>query len=107
LAAEPVSNLRQVTRTLNNVFSTNVLSAGRRMSRNGGFIAFESHATDPKGELQHRLTRSSGCVVYTVGTDTFNEVGTRPPISDFTHFPMFTDNNASLAPSSLVFRDRF
>ena len=97
-----VSNLRQVTRTLNNVFSTNVLSAGRRMSRNGGFIAFESHATDPKANTAP-TNPVLGLWVYTVGTDTFNEVGTRPPISDFTRFPMFTDYNASLVPSSLVF----
>ena len=97
-----VSNVRQVTRTLNNVFSTNVLSPGRRMSRNGGFIAFESHATDPKANTAP-ANPVLGLFVYTVGTDTFNEVGTRPPISDFTRFPTFTDYNASLVPSSLLF----
>jgi len=100
--AGAVSNVRQVTRTLNNVFSTNVLSPGRRMSRNGGFIAFESHATDPKANTAP-TNPVLGLFVYTVATDTFNEVGTRPPISDFTHYPMFTDYNSSLVPSSLVF----
>ncbi len=44
-----------------------------------------------------------GTWVYTVGTDTFNEVGTRPPITDFARFPTFTDYDGSLNPSTLVF----
>src|SRR5262249_23325732 len=40
---------KQVTRTLNaTIGNTNVLSPGRRLSRNGELIAFESRATDPK-----------------------------------------------------------
>ena len=97
-----VSNVRQVTRTLNNAGNVNVLSTGRRLSRNGGLIAFESTATDPKSNAAP-AGRILGLWVYTVSTDTFTEVGTRPPLSDIGHFPMFTDYNASLAPSSLVF----
>jgi uncharacterized protein (TIGR03437 family) len=45
-----------------------------------------------------------GTFVYTIASDTFNEVGTRSPVSDFLpRFPTFTDYNSSLAPSSLVF----
>ncbi len=92
----------QVTRTLNNVSSTNLLSPGRRLSRDGKLIAFESKATDPKSN-----TAPSGQVfgtfVYTIAGDTFNELGTRPPISDIIRFPTFTDYNSSLAPSSLIF----
>ena len=97
-----VSNIRQVTRTRNGVFNTNVLSTGRRLSRNGELIAFESLATDLK---TNAVTSNTvlGLWVYTVATDTFNEVGTRSPFTDIGRFPMFTDYNASLAPSSLVF----
>jgi hypothetical protein len=92
----------QVTRTLNSVANTNVLSPGRRLSRNGAFIAFESRASDPKANAAPTST-VLGTWVYTVASDTFNEVGTRPPISDFGRFPTFTDYDASLNPSSLVF----
>jgi len=101
-SAGAVSNVRQVTRTLNSVASANVLSPGRRLSRNGALIAFESHATDPKANAA-ATNAVLGLFVYTVATDTFTEVGTRAPVSDFARFPTFTDYNASLAPSSLVF----
>lgn len=97
-----VSNIRQVTRTQNNVFNTNVLSTGRRLSRNGAFIAFESLANDPKANVAS-TNNILGLFVYTVATDTFNLVGTRPPIADIGKFPMFTDYDSSLNPSSLVF----
>jgi uncharacterized protein (TIGR03437 family) len=44
-----------------------------------------------------------GLFVYTIATDTFVEIGTRTPFADIGRFPMFTDYNASLTPSSLVF----
>ena len=47
-----------------------------------------------------------GLFVYTVATDTFNEVGTRTQFDDLFRFPTFTDYNGSLAPSSLVFASR-
>jgi hypothetical protein len=72
------------------------------MSRNGAFIAFESRATDPKANAAPTST-VLGMWVYTVTGDTFNEVGTRPPISDFARFPTFTDYDGSLNPSTLVF----
>jgi hypothetical protein len=79
-----------------------VLSTGRRLSRNGALIAFESTATDPKSNTAP-AGRILGLFVYTVADDTFVEIGTRPPVSDAGRFPMFTDYNSSLAPSSLVF----
>jgi uncharacterized protein (TIGR03437 family) len=72
------------------------------MSRNGAFIAFESRATDPKSNAAP-TSQVLGNWVYTVATDTFNEVGVRPPISDFARFPTFTDYDSSLNPSTLVF----
>jgi WD40 repeat protein len=97
-----VSNIRQVTRTQNGVANTNVLSTGRRLSRNGALIAFESLATDPKSNAAP-TAQTLGTFVYTISTDSFSEVGTRTPITDIGRFPMFTDYNSSLAPSSLVF----
>ncbi len=98
-----VSNVRQVTRTLNGSGNTNVFSAGRRMSRDGAFIAFESRATDPKSGAAPTSVQL-GMFVYNVSADTFVEVGPRATtFTDITRFPTFTDYNSSLAPSSLVF----
>ncbi|HEV2834382.1 MAG TPA: hypothetical protein VGW58_03640, partial [Pyrinomonadaceae bacterium] len=98
-----VSNIRQVTRTQNGSGNTNILSPGRRLSRNGALIAFESRATDPKSNAVASST-VLGVFVYTVASDTFVEIGQRPASSvDIIRFPTFTDYNGSLAPSSLIF----
>jgi hypothetical protein len=94
-------NFTQVTRTTNNVSSANLLSPGRRLSRDGKLITFESRATDPKSGGAP-TTQVHGTFVYTIASDTFVEVGTRPTVSDFIRFPTFTDYNASLSPSGLV-----
>lgn len=100
-----LSNVRQATRTQNGVTVANVASPGRRLSRNGALISFESRATDPKSNTA--VTNPIlGLFVYTVATDTFVEVGTRPQFDDLFRFPAFTDYNGSLAPSSLVFASR-
>ena len=94
---------KQVTRTLNaTVGNTNVLSPGRRLSRNGELIAFESRATDPKANTAP-TSQILGTFVYTNSSDTFNEVATRFTVSDIGHFPTFTDYDASLNPSTLAF----
>lgn len=91
----------QVTRTLN-VSTTNLLSPGRRLSRDGKLIVFESKATDPKANTAP-TTQVFGTFVYTIAADTFNEVGTRSPDTDIIRFPTFTDYNGALAPSTIVF----
>jgi hypothetical protein len=96
-----VSNMFQVTRTQDNIVNANLFSPGRRLSRNGTFIAFESRATDPKSGSAPAANSVRGLFVYTVGSDTFVEVGART--DDLIRFPTFTDYNGSLAPSSLVF----
>ena len=97
-----LTNIRQATRTVNGTFNANVFSPGRRMSRNGGFITFESRATDPKANAT--VSNSVlGMFVYTVSTDTFVEVVTRTNFDDTLRFPTFTDYNGALAPSTLVF----
>ncbi len=98
-----MTNVRQVTRTLNGSGNTNVLSPGRRMSRDGSLIAFETRASDPKNGAAPTSV-FLGTFVYTVATDTFVEIGNRPTnFADIAHFPTFTDYNSSLVPSSLVF----
>ncbi|HKU75350.1 MAG TPA: hypothetical protein VJR02_15675 [Pyrinomonadaceae bacterium] len=92
----------QVTRTQNNITTANLLSPGRRLSRDGKLITFESKATDPKSG-NAPTGQIFGTFVYTIAGDTFNEVGTRPPIGDVIRFPTFTDYDSTLAPSSLVF----
>lgn len=92
----------QVTRTQNNITTANLLSPGRRLSRDGKLITFESKATDPKSG-NAPAGQIFGTFVYTIDGDTFNELGTRPPISDVIRFPTFTDYNSERSPSSLVF----
>ena len=105
-----LSNIRQVTRTLVNPTqpgNVNVLSPGRRLSRDGSYITFESLAIDPKANTTNNSV-SLGAFVYTVATDTFALLVPRAGATDFdvTHFPTFTDYNSSLTPSSVVLCSR-
>jgi len=98
-----ISNIRQVTRTLNSSGNTNVWSPGRRLSRDGTMLAFETRANDPKSGTAP-TTVFLGTFVYTIATDTFVEVGPRATVfTDVGRFPTFTDYNSSLAPGTLVF----
>jgi hypothetical protein len=104
-----MSNVRQVTRTQNppptqpGAGNTNAWSPGRRLSRNGALLAFESRATDPKSGAAPTSTQL-GMFVYTIATDTFVEVGPRAAVFiDITRFPTFTDYDSALTPSSLTF----
>ena len=101
-----LSNIRQVTRTKTNAttpVNVNVWSPGRRLSRDGGYLAFESLANDPKANTDSNNV-GLGMFVYTVATDTFVLVGPRvTTLVDIGRFPTFTDYSASLAPGSLVF----
>ena len=101
-----VGTITQVTKTKVDTTqaSVNLLSPGRRLSRNGALIAFESLAADPKAnsatnEAFHAM------FVYTIAGDTFNLVGSRALQSpgDIIHFPTFTDYDSALNPSTLIF----
>jgi hypothetical protein len=102
-----VSNIRQVTKTKTgaNFLNANLLSPGRRLSRDGALIAFESRAVDPKANDASTNSPFYGTFVYTIASDTFTLIGARSPDTvDVNHFPAFTDYNpGTLAPSSLVF----
>lgn len=97
------SVLRQATRTRDESRLVNSLHPGRRLSRDGSLVAFESLAADPKAnsatnEAAHAI------FVYNVAADTFVQVGQRAAFgNDIIRFPTFTDYNASLQPATLIF----
>jgi hypothetical protein len=102
-----LTNIRQVTKTKTNStipVNVNVWSVGRRLSRDGNYLAFESLATDPKANSDTNNAYLA-IFVYNVGTDTFVQVGTRPTtgLPDIGRFPTFTDYQGTLTPTSLVF----
>ena len=100
-----LTNFRQATRTKDvpNLV-VNVLSPGRRLSRDGALIALETLADDPKANTAPTQI-SRAIFVYNIAADTFTQVGPRAAVYDvgFLKFPTFTDYNSSLAPSTLVF----
>jgi hypothetical protein len=98
-----ISNIRQVTRTIQTTQNVNVLSPGRRLSRDGAYITFESLANDPKANTNSNSS-FLGTFVYTVAADTFVLIGQRPTtFTDISHFPTFTDYQGTLSPGSVVF----
>ena len=84
--------------------TVNVLSPGRRLSRDGSLIAFESLADDPKANAATNQTFLA-VFVYTIAADRFDRVGSRATAfpGDVIHFPTFTDYNSSLVPSTLIY----
>jgi uncharacterized protein (TIGR03437 family) len=97
---------KQVTKTKGDTTeaTVNVFSPGRRLSRDGSMIAFESLADDPKANA----ATNQGFLavfVYTIAQDKFDLVGRRAASfpGDVIHFPTFTDYNSSLVPGTLVF----
>jgi uncharacterized protein (TIGR03437 family) len=82
-----VSNLRAVTQTprvivsgVETGVSTNLLNPGRRMSRDGNLLAFESLANfNPNGSLPSpALAGSTGVYVYNISSGAFTLVAARP-----------------------------
>jgi len=101
-----VSGLRQATLTKGeaNGATVNLLSQGRRLSRDGSQLALESRAEDPKANAATNQPFLA-IFVYNLAADTFVRVGTRATgfPGDIIHFPTFTDYNNTLTPSTLVF----
>ncbi len=102
---------KQVTSTTGNAGQTlNVLNYGRRMSRDGKFIAFDSYA-DLTNE--HTGTNQPGFALflYDVVANTFRRIGPRSDADaaalggDIARYPGFTDNVAG-APNTLVLETR-
>lgn len=111
-----ITNIRQITKTkpeaagsTNAGLTLNVLSPGRRLSRDGKFVTYESRAEDP-GSNNGTNTSFFAMFVSDVPTlsttaSTAKQVGLRATAEpgDVTHFPTFSDYDGSLAPHSLVF----
>ncbi len=105
------SNFRQATRTKSNTSgvnlgaTVNVFSPGRRLSRDGTMLAFESLADDPKADTTATNQPFLAVFVYNIGLNKFDIVGKRAVgfPGDVIHFPTFTDYNASLAPSTVIY----
>jgi len=105
------SGLKQVTRTKDLVDSTsgtilkpaNNFVFGRRISRDGRYVALESIATDPK---TNAAPSSSFLVtfVYDSVSDAFAQVGPRATATpgDVNHYPTFTDYTG-LTPATVIF----
>jgi uncharacterized protein (TIGR03437 family) len=93
---------RQVTRTTSPAtgLTVNFLSPGRRLSRDGNLIAFDSLA-DLSGNSA--IQTSTTVFVYNVSASSFTQVGPRATNSSAFRFPTFTDYNASLQPATIVF----
>jgi len=110
-----LTNFRQVTKTKAETTGTNVgatlnlLSAGRRLSRDGKFVVYESRAEDPSANTG---TNSSFLAPFvsdiTVDATTSSVAKLVAPRAlaapgDVIHFPGFTDYDSSLSPHAVVF----
>jgi WD40 repeat protein len=115
-----LTNIRQITKTkaeaagtANAGLTLNLLSPGRRLSRDGAFVAYESRAEDPTA---NSATHTAFLAVFVSKTSdsTATLVGPRAlactpkpecgdDVGDVIHFPTFTDYDSSLAPNTLVF----
>ena len=112
-----LANIRQVTKTKaettgNNAGVTlNLLSAGRRLSRDGKFVAYQSRAEDP---FANTGTNSpflapfvSDVPINATAASTPKLIGPRAPLTsqvgDVINFPTFTDYDASLSPHTVVY----
>ncbi|HLL76767.1 MAG TPA: hypothetical protein VK421_16045 [Pyrinomonadaceae bacterium] len=95
-----VTSVRQATRTRRAVAQSvvNIFSPGRRLSRSGQFLAFESIATDPRADAT-ATEQNRGLFVYNVTADTFTLVTARAATDEFEsvlRFPTFTGNGDRL-----------
>ncbi len=107
-----VSGLRAVTQTphllsngVDTGISVNLLSAGRRLSRDGALLAFESVANfNTDGSLPSTpFASTTGIYVYNLSARTFTLVAARPPdtTSDVgIRFPTFSGDSSRIVFSS-------
>jgi uncharacterized protein (TIGR03437 family) len=93
---------RQVTRTTTPFagFVTNIFHWGRRISRDGNLIAFESLA-DLSGDNSIKATTT--VFIYDVAANSFKQIGPRATFSNAQRFPTFTDYDVALHPATIVF----
>ncbi|MGI8639874.1 MAG: hypothetical protein ACR2MG_07955 [Pyrinomonadaceae bacterium] len=107
------TNQRQITQTMQaNLGDTvNIFDIGRRMSRDGRYIAFDSFA-DLAGENGGANQTSFALYLYDATANTFRRIGPRSDADstagggDIAHYPGFTDTDANGTPQTLVFETR-
>jgi uncharacterized protein (TIGR03437 family) len=112
-SGNPTGTKRQVTATTrtNPGDVINIFNYGRRMSRDGRYIAFDSFA-DLAGESGGTNQTSFALYLFDANINTFRRVGPRSNADaganggDVQHFPGFTDNDANGSPQTLVFETR-
>jgi uncharacterized protein (TIGR03437 family) len=108
-----VSGLRAVTQTPPQATpgfeqtSINLLNPGRRLSRDGKLLAFESVANfNSDGSLPSTpLASSTGLYVYNIAANTFTLVANRPPSDQADvgeRWPTFTGDSSRLVWSSVL-----
>ena len=101
-ATATASLTRQVTSTTapTSGLAVNFHFPGRRISRNGNFIAFESLADlSGNGANQSNTT----VFIYNVAANSFTQVGPRANNTSAPRFPTFTDYDGALQPATIVF----
>jgi uncharacterized protein (TIGR03437 family) len=99
---------RQVTHTTNANGSSgaNFFFPGRRLSRDGNLIAFESKAdlSGAAGSGGNSANQDTSTVfIYNATANSFAQVGPRAQNTSAPRFPTFTDYNASLQPATIIF----
>lgn len=104
------TNVRPLTQTATgtNGLPVNVLRPGRRLSRNGQFVAFESTAVFGANGAVSSLSDDNGGYVIRLSDNSFTLVVPRAPsdqLADVFSFPTFTgDSTQVVFASSLNFR---
>jgi Tol biopolymer transport system component len=104
---------RQVTTTTstNPGDPVNILDLGRRMSRDGRYIAFDSYA-DLANENSNANYTSFALYLYDATNNSFRRIGARSNADDgasggdVAHYPGFTDYDANGTPATLVLETR-
>lgn len=112
-AGAPTGTRKQVTVTTptNPGDIVNIIDFGRRMSRDGRFIAFDSFA-DLANENSGTNYTSFATYLYDSTTDTFRRIGARSDADeqafggDVKRYPGFTDYDGSGVPQTLVLTTR-
>ncbi len=93
---------KQVTRTTSTPTGStaNVLSFGKRISRNGKLLSLESLSNDPKN---NGTLAGTALYVYDIANDAFTQIGPRETtIADIRRQPIFTGDNSTLVFSSIL-----
>jgi len=102
--ASGLSNVRQVTKTKKDslALTVNRMPFGRRLSRDGRFIAFESLAEVPDADTTTNKI-VLGLFVYDHTAQAIKQVGLRGVDFAIFHEPTFTDYHGTLTPATLIF----